>query len=294
MLFTRLTFTILLTIVANADLHAWGNEGHKVACRIAYNLLSPTQREEVDRLRNSYRSPDGYQFKSFAQTCTLADFGRVKAKTGDRDWQRFGRFNDWHFMNVPRNTRSINALHCHGNCVLSAIQWHYQRFANRKLDDRDRAEALFMLAHWIADVHQPLHVSYKDDRGGNLVRVTGRSLPGSRNLHALWDSGLVGVLLGSDKWWRYSEDLGNKMSSQHQRSWSASIPLDWAKESYAITTSPDTHYCRWKSGNRGLLCAPIKGSRFLTARYLTKNDEIAERRLQQAGVRIASWIRKGL
>jgi hypothetical protein len=29
------------------------------------------------------------------------------------------------------------------------------------------------VGHWVGDIHQPLHVSFEDDRGGNSVLVTG-------------------------------------------------------------------------------------------------------------------------
>jgi S1/P1 Nuclease len=33
--------------------------------------------------------------------------------------------------------------------------------------EQERLEALKYLGHWDGDVHQPLHLSFQDDRGGN-------------------------------------------------------------------------------------------------------------------------------
>ena len=41
---------------------------------------------------------------------------------------------------------------------------------------------------WVGDIHQPLHVSFEDDRGGNSVLVTGLC---DANLHSAWDACLV-------------------------------------------------------------------------------------------------------
>ncbi len=38
-------------------------------------------------------------------------------------------------------------------------------------DRAAKAEALRFLAHFVADVHQPLHVSHAHDKGGNDVKV---------------------------------------------------------------------------------------------------------------------------
>ena len=56
----------------------------------------------------------------------------------------------------------------------------------KRLADPDSDwQALAFLGHFVGDVHQPLHVSYSDDRGGNQTRIYYR---GERtNLHALWD-----------------------------------------------------------------------------------------------------------
>ena len=42
------------------------------------------------------------------------------------------------------------------------------------------------LVHFVADLHQPLHTTTNNDRGGNDTQVTFFGQP--TNLHALWDS----------------------------------------------------------------------------------------------------------
>lgn len=45
------------------------------------------------------------------------------------------------------------------------------------------------LVHLVADVHQPLHAGYLDDKGGNTYQL--QAFMRGSNLHALWDSGLI-------------------------------------------------------------------------------------------------------
>jgi hypothetical protein len=47
----------------------------------------------------------------------------------------------------------------------------------------------------VGDVHQPLHVSFEDDRGGNNITVVGEC---QGKLHAAWDSCLVVKAVGAD------------------------------------------------------------------------------------------------
>ena len=55
--------------------------------------------------------------------------------------------------------------------------------------------ALKFLGHFVGDVHQPMHVSFQDDRGGNSVDTTG--VCGS-NLHSAWDTCLLKKAVGTD------------------------------------------------------------------------------------------------
>jgi hypothetical protein len=45
-----------------------------------------------------------------------------------------------------------------------------------------------------SDIHQPLHVSFEDDRGGNGVLVMGEC--STSNLHSAWDTCLVTKAVG--------------------------------------------------------------------------------------------------
>jgi hypothetical protein len=72
--------------------------------------------------------------------------------------------------------------------VLTAILADSKVLASKAETDADRLIALKSLGHWVGDIHQPLHVSFGDDRGGNNISVSGQC---SGNLHATWDNCLV-------------------------------------------------------------------------------------------------------
>jgi hypothetical protein len=40
--------------------------------------------------------------------------------------------------------------------------------------------------HWVGDIHQPLHVSYADDQGGNKIKPIDGGLYTSKALHSVW------------------------------------------------------------------------------------------------------------
>ena len=49
--------------------------------------------------------------------------------------------------------------------------------------------ALKFLVHLVGDIHQPLHVGRREDRGGNLIQVQWFGEPS--NLHKVWDEQLI-------------------------------------------------------------------------------------------------------
>lgn len=57
--------------------------------------------------------------------------------------------------------------------MLTAILNDAKVLSSRDTADIDRLIALKSLGHWVGDIHQPLHVSFEDDRGGNNIRVSG-------------------------------------------------------------------------------------------------------------------------
>ena len=53
----------------------------------------------------------------------------------------------------------------------------------------ERRQALRFLVHFVQDMHQPLHVGHRGDRGGNDLQL--RFFNRGSNLHRIWDSDLL-------------------------------------------------------------------------------------------------------
>jgi len=148
--------------------------------------------------------------------------------------------------------------------------------------DVNRLVALKFLGHWVGDIHQPLHVSFLDDRGGNNIRVSGQC---SGNLHATWDTCLVLYAVGPD----ISEavaDLLQTIKPDLKAKWIASEPRDWANESFAISESVKTGYCEMHE----LSCDPSSQDLTIGTDYLDANASAVKEQLQKAGVRLAHLL----
>jgi hypothetical protein len=306
----RLVFFLALTLAANA--FAWGPDGHMVVCRIAMLELRnvPGAQQRIDELVALYRDPEGKPVANFAEGCVFPDVARGRVEDPERPakWvMEFKQFNNWHFLNVPRETYAISPNDClNEDCILKGIAYHTKGLTMPGISENQHAQALLYLGHWLGDIHQPLHISFKDDRGGNDVFITADSFyerftprPGETekpmNLHSVWDGRIIAKIRGTTiTVEQLAQDLENSITDEQRAQWLRATPLDWAQESYDIATLPAVEYCEWKLSANGEACAAKSGERKLTAEYQEKFAPVVKMRLRQAGVRLAGQIRKGL
>ena len=82
-----------------------------------------------------------------------------------------------------------------GVCITEAIARHIRTALSRTAAKSVRGDAFKYIIHYMADIHQPLHVALERDQGGNLLSPA-NPFKGS-NLHRVWDEELYKL---SVKW----------------------------------------------------------------------------------------------
>ena len=292
--FTRsLLVFAALSVFAPRQAHAWSRDGHRIVCRSAWQLLDQARRNEIERLTSKYRNPDGQPVGPFWEACAYADDARAKASGNTPGWTRFGVFETWHYANLPRTTTRLPSPPCQVPCVILAVNVHAD-LLRRALEDGAKAEALFFLSHWVGDLHQPLHLGFADDRGGNDVRPIEGGYYNVSNMHGLWDGGILGKLLGTTSWQDFADTLATRITPAQLASWTDDTPLQWAQESYNLVTSPAAQYCEWHVSGGAATCAPRAGGRTIGESYQLEFGDDVALRLQQAGARLAEYIRQSL
>ncbi|BDX00342.1 S1/P1 nuclease [Maricaulis maris] len=265
---------LLSTILSLAPAEAYGRDGHRIVCDLAYRYLSEETRSEVDRL-----VAEDPQFVSFRDVCSWAD--EVRGTTHRHT-------APWHYINQARDDPHVDAEDCaEGGCITSAIDLHAGVFADRSRSDADRLEALKFLAHWMGDIHQPLHVSIEGDRGGNDIEVLWR---GERhtNLHRVWDSEILSdymaetwpYLAEEDRWLPLVEQLAADIPLNGVDVYTPLAPIDWAQESHDIVRSRGFAYY-WARADQ-----PIEPG----DAYYARNLPVSLQRLKQGGVRLAGLL----
>jgi hypothetical protein len=176
------------------------------------------------------------------------------------------------------------------NAVVSAIEKDLAVLSSSSATELERLEALKYLGHWVGDVHQPLHVSFEDDRGGNGIGISGGLC--SWDLHAVWDSCIVEQGLQRDAY-AIARDLRDEVTDEDRATCRASGPIDWANESFAITISPEVGYCvrtqtgcRYDAQSQRLDHGEPERMVVIDRAYIEANTPTVGDRLVKAGVRL--------
>ena len=152
---------------------AWGADAHRMIAEHALERLSPAARMQFDRLLAQELDA------TLSTVSTWAD--EVRSPTTAA----------WHYLNFARDAGcryDADRFRLQGNCVVGAIERQLQVLASDAPDER-RLVALKFVVHLTADLHQPLHAGFADDRGGNSYQLRAWGL--GINLHALWDTALI-------------------------------------------------------------------------------------------------------
>ena len=138
----------------------------------------------------------------------------------------------WHFVNVPVSAHHYDPRDCRPRgCVVSKIAEFRSILADPHAPRSRRRTALRFFVHLVQDLHQPMHVADRNDRGGNNLQLRyGRY--DNTNLHQVWDSGLLNQGYRNEAELRARlEDLAHRPESGL---WLKGQIEDWADESLEV------------------------------------------------------------
>jgi S1/P1 Nuclease len=234
--------------------NAWGKKGHRIVGEIAQKHLNSRSQAQLEKILGSESLADGANWPDFMRS----DSNLLWSKT----------YLYWHYVTIPEQTPvrlrpippegdALTALNCLSAVIVDAQSTNFQKKA-----------AVRFITHIIGDVHQPLHAGNGKDRGGTDVEVNFFSQP--TNLHVVWDSLLIdNTEMSSSEMVSY---LLKGISSYDRITWGKARPEVWIEESVAFRSGI---YPKTKN---------------ISFDYIYSNSHIIEKRLKQAGVRLASFF----
>ena len=180
---------------------------------------------------------------------------------------------------------------------MTAIEDDFAVLASSDATDEEKLEALKFLGHWVGDIHQPLHVSFEDDRGGNSVGTQGSSCD---NLHAVWDRCIVEERVGMEPL-AIVGPIRAGITDAQRVEWLASDAAAWANKSFSIARDPDVGYCvmvgdacQYEANNREFDEGEPEKVVQVNDAYLGMHAPVVRERIAMAGVRLAGLLNRAL
>ncbi len=269
----RLISAVIVLAFA-APAFGWSKQGHQLVGELAQRDLTPGARAQVDLLLAGEPVP------TLAGVSTWADEIRAESRTtGNALGERSSR---WHYINFDRaGCDYVPARECpDGNCVIGAINAQRAILADTTQPLQARREALKFVVHFVGDAHQPMHAGFRHDRGGNNFQLNyrGKGAPKGEgtNLHGVWDYWLL-QSAGLDNPAYTAKLLLSPLPEGTQLA-ADNPPAEWTLESCRLITSVSAY--------------PPK--RRITDAYLDLHRPTAEKRVRQAGARLAALINGAL
>lgn len=265
-----LALAALALLALSGNAWAWGRTGHAIVCEIAFRLATAETQAEIRRVIR--QDPT---FHRYGTSCTWPDHPRKRASE--------------HIISLARDSAGLTSDACPGadKCALAAIASDEAVLSSRSASDEDKLAALKFLGHWVGDIHQPLHVSFKDDRWGNKISVSGEC---TGTLHSTWDNCLVLRSVDGNVSAATTELL-KSITPAMRAQWTASGPRDWANESFAIAKAAKSGYCV----RHGSSCYPPPSRKVkIDAAYVQTNGAVVREQLAKAGVRLSRLLDRAL
>lgn len=231
----------------------WGKNGHRATGEIAEHYLSKKAKKCIDEILNG---------QSLAFVSTYAD--EIKS---DR---KYNDFYSWHYVNMPFDkTYETSEKNPKGDLV-TGIQKCISVLKDKTSSKEDQEFYLKMLVHFVGDLHQPMHIGRKEDKGGNTIQV--QWFGKGTNLHRVWDENMI------EEWdMSYLELASNakKLSKKQIEAIEKGTVINWVDEVHEITKE---------------VYGSVKKGENLRYKYSYKYFGTVRTQLQKGGIRLAKIL----
>jgi len=204
---------VFLLFTSFTNNNFWGKTGHRATGEIAEKHLTKRAKKKIEKI---------LQGESLALTSTFAD--EIKS---DR---RYDKFYSWHYVNMSFNENYEKSHKNPKGDLITGISHCISVLKDNSQTAEEKRFYLKLLVHFMGDLHQPLHVGRKEDKGGNTIQL--RWFDEETNLHKVWDENLI------EAWnMSYKElaDNTKKLSKKEVKELQKGTMIDWLHDTHKLT-----------------------------------------------------------
>ncbi|MFT5459717.1 MAG: hypothetical protein ACI9K2_006232 [Myxococcota bacterium] len=254
----------MITLLATAAL-AWGPTGHRTVGLIAERHIQRRTARALSRLMpeeslarastwpDHIRSDDAMLWVAPLPPA-LAELAREHHK-------------QWHYLNADPGQSLVDAQAAQPENLVVGLERFVALAADTTADPEARRIAIRWIVHLVGDAHQPFHAGSAADWGGNKIAVTWFDRPS--NLHRVWDEDLIAH---TELSFTELAAFVDHASAEDIATWTSAAPVDWLAESQALVPGA------------------VPTDPALSWAYAYTHTGTVERRLVQAGVRLAGVL----
>lgn len=244
---------LILMVLPLTSFTRWGQTGHRVVGEIAEEHLSNRAKKQIKKLLKG---------RSLAFVSTYAD--EIKSD------KKYNDYYTWHYINMDMDQTYAQAEKNPKGDLVIGIAKCKEVMLDPATSDEDKAFHLKMLVHLVGDLHQPMHIGLKEDKGGNDFKV--QWFYKDSNLHRVWDSDMLdGFNMGYLELAKNADQLSKQQIAAIQKG----TVIEWVDEVHELTKEV---YESAESGEN------------LRYRYSYEYLEVARKQLQIGGLRLAKML----
>lgn len=235
------------------DAFFWGQNGHRTTGKIAEKHLTRRAKKAVDKILKG---------ESLAFVSTYAD--EIKS---DR---KYSEYYPWHYINMDLDETYATAEKNPQGDLVTGINKCIAVLKDKKSSEEDKTFFLKLLVHFVGDLHQPMHIGQREDKGGNTIQV--QWFGQGTNLHAVWDTKMI------EEWNMSYIELANNakdLSKKQIEAIQQGTVVEWVDEVHEITKE---------------LYTSVKVGENLRYKYSYDHFGTVRNQLQIGGIRLAKIL----
>lgn len=259
--------------------YGWGPMGHSAVAMIAAEHLTPAAQRHVAYILHGH---------SMAEVSSWPDHLRGNKAPAAR------KTLPWHYATFPEAHHYQLPDSLNRGDVYTAMRMCQHMLQQGLVGNASADEqywALTFLIHLVGDAHQPLHVGNGTDLGANRCFVKWFGRKRLVSLHQVWDSLLL------KKLYKTPQQLVDHIDQQalaHEERWEQVDMMQWLEESREAHDHvyPGPQQAPWQRPYCQVQYHVPTEVPHLTRAYVDAHRALIERRIDQAGVRLAALLNK--